>query len=161
MEGLTDPPGGIGGELVALGPVELLDRPDQADRALLDEIQEVHPRALVALGPVDDEAQVGLDHLPLGRLVTLGDAPAQVELLGGPGYGTGADLLEVEPREIEGGAAKVSMGSLGADGRSLLGKYFWWAPVQRRGGATCSASSALILHHGASPGPVGNLYPDP
>src|SRR5205814_29606 len=73
LEGLPDPPGGVGGELVALRPVELLDRPDEPDRALLDEVQEVHPRALVTLGPVDNETQVGLDHFPLGRLVTLGD----------------------------------------------------------------------------------------
>ena len=129
LEGLADPPGGVGGKLVALGPVELLDRSDQADRALLDEVQEVHTGALVALGPVDDEAQVRLDHLPLGRLVTLGDAPAQVELLGRPGNCPGTDLLEVQARQIEGGTARVSMGSLDADGLSLLVKFFSWAPV--------------------------------
>src|SRR5581483_10315971 len=101
-EGLADPPRGVGAELVALGPVELLDRPDQADRAFLDEVQEVHPRALVTLGPVDDEAKVRLDHLPLGRLIALGDAPTQLELLGGPRNGASADLLEVQPREVEG-----------------------------------------------------------
>src|SRR5581483_4833634 len=100
------------------------------------------------LGPIHDEAKVRLDHFPLGRLVALGDAPAQLELLGRTGYGPGTDLLEVQAREVEGGTAKVSMGSLGADGRSLLTQqFFWGAPVQRRGGATCSSTSALILHH--------------
>src|SRR4029078_4788587 len=59
-----------------------------------------------------------------GRLATLGGAPAQLELLGRRRYGTGADLLEVQARQVEGGTAKISMGSLGADGRSLLVKNF-------------------------------------
>src|SRR5438477_385140 len=59
LEGLADPPGGIGRELVPLGPVELLDGPDQPETPLLDEVQEVHTGTLVALGPVDDEAEVG------------------------------------------------------------------------------------------------------
>src|SRR3972149_6075164 len=42
-DGLPDPPRGVGRELVALLVVELLDRPDEADVPLLDEIQEAHP----------------------------------------------------------------------------------------------------------------------
>ena len=44
--------------------VELLHRPHQADRALLHEVGEREPvvLALEALGHVDDEAQVRLDH---------------------------------------------------------------------------------------------------
>jgi hypothetical protein len=40
---LADPPGGVGRELVALGVVELLDRADQAEVALLDQVEEQHP----------------------------------------------------------------------------------------------------------------------
>ena len=65
---LADPPRGVGGELEALGVVELVDRPHQAEVALLDEVEELHAPAAVALGDADDEAQVGLDQLALGPL---------------------------------------------------------------------------------------------
>jgi hypothetical protein len=58
-DGLADPPGGVRGELVAAAVVELLDRADEAERALLDEVQEREAAAQVALGDGDDEAQVG------------------------------------------------------------------------------------------------------
>jgi hypothetical protein len=38
--------------------VELLDRPDQADVALLQEVEEAHPAADVLLRDRHDEAQV-------------------------------------------------------------------------------------------------------
>src|SRR5660397_73494 len=47
---LADPPRRVGGELVALGVVELLDRTDQAKVALLDEVEEQHAATRVALG---------------------------------------------------------------------------------------------------------------
>ena len=40
IDGLADPPGGIGREAIPPPVVELLDRPHQADVALLDEIEE-------------------------------------------------------------------------------------------------------------------------
>src|SRR6476469_11230863 len=46
---LADPPRGVRRELEALLEVELLDRPDQADVAFLDQIQEGHPAADVLL----------------------------------------------------------------------------------------------------------------
>jgi len=65
---LPDPPGGVGGELVALVVVELLDRPDKAHVALLDQVQEAHPAADVLLGDRDHQPEVGLGQ-PLLRLV--------------------------------------------------------------------------------------------
>ena len=56
---LADPPRGVRGELVALLVVELLDRPDEADVAFLDQVQERHAAADVLLGDRDDQAQVG------------------------------------------------------------------------------------------------------
>src|ERR1017187_33195 len=44
---LTDPPGGVGGELEPLAVVELLRRPDQPERALLDQVQERQPLVAV------------------------------------------------------------------------------------------------------------------
>ncbi len=49
-DGLTYPPGGVGGELEALAPVELLDGPDQPQIPLLDEVEDVEPPAHVTLG---------------------------------------------------------------------------------------------------------------
>ena len=42
---LADPPGRIGRELVALAVVELLDGADQAERALLDQVEKGKPAA--------------------------------------------------------------------------------------------------------------------
>jgi hypothetical protein len=56
VDGLPDPPDGIGGELGAAAPVELLARPDQPERSFLDEFEEWDPRTLVVLGDRDDQA---------------------------------------------------------------------------------------------------------
>jgi hypothetical protein len=69
-DGLADPPGGVGAELVAAAVLELLDRLHQAHVALLDQVEEGEAAVGVFLGDGDHEAQVGLDHLGLGRLMT-------------------------------------------------------------------------------------------
>ena len=76
-DGLAHPPHRVGDELdVALG-VEALGRLDQAEAALVDQVQEGQAQAAVALRVGDHEAQVGLDQ-PLQRLlVALLDAAAQ------------------------------------------------------------------------------------
>src|SRR5439155_6069063 len=66
---LADPPSGVGGELVAAAPVELLDSAVEAERPLLDQVEERHAQAAVALRDRDDQAEVGLDHLALGPIV--------------------------------------------------------------------------------------------
>ena len=65
-DGLADPPGRIGRELVAPAVLELVDRLHQADVAFLDKIEELEAAVGVLLGDRDDEAQVGLDHFLLG-----------------------------------------------------------------------------------------------
>jgi hypothetical protein len=69
LAGLANPPGGVGRELEALAPVELLDRAVQSDHALLDQVAELQAVALVALGDRDHEAQVRVDHPLLRREV--------------------------------------------------------------------------------------------
>src|SRR5918992_144459 len=69
---LADPPGGIGGELEALGVVELLDRTDEADVAFLDEVEEGRAAAGVALRHRRDEPQVRLDQMGLGSYAVTG-----------------------------------------------------------------------------------------
>src|SRR5260221_5132594 len=63
---LPDPPGGVGGELVAAAILELVDRLHQADIAFLDQVEELQAAVDVFLGDRDDEAQVRLHHLLFG-----------------------------------------------------------------------------------------------
>ena len=70
-DGLADPPGGIGGELIALGIIELLHRLDQAQVALLDQVQKLHSAAHIALCDGHHQTQVGLGQALLGPLALL------------------------------------------------------------------------------------------
>src|SRR5664280_2889181 len=72
-DGLLDPPRRVRGELVALGVVELLDRTDEAQVALLDEVQKEHAAAGVALRERDDESEVGLEEVVLRTTPVDGD----------------------------------------------------------------------------------------
>ena len=72
-DGLANPPGGVGGELEALGVVELFDGADEAEVTFLDEVEEEHAAAGVALGKGDDEAQVGFEQVVLGSLAVVDD----------------------------------------------------------------------------------------
>ena len=86
-DGLADPPRGVGGELEALGVVELLDRADQAEVALLDEVEQRHATTHVALGDRHDESKVRLGELLLGELAVTRDretvdAPRFVDRVG-------------------------------------------------------------------------------
>ena len=100
---LADPPGGVGGELVAAAVVELLDGADEAHRPLLDEIQEGQPATEIGLGDRDDQTQVGLDHLLLGEHVAALDAPRQHHLLLSGQEADPPDGAEVEAQRIEAG----------------------------------------------------------
>ncbi len=80
-DGLADPPGGVGGKLEALAEVELLHRLDQPQVALLDQVQEEHAAAHIALGDGHHQAQVGLRQLVLGGLVPRFHALGQLHFL--------------------------------------------------------------------------------
>ena len=80
-DGLADPPGGVGRELEALAPVELLDRVHQAEVALLDQVEQGQFGRLVLLGDGNDQTEVGLDE-GLGRVVAASDQPPQLPLAG-------------------------------------------------------------------------------
>ena len=64
-DGLANPPGGVGAELVAALVLKLFHRAHEAHVAFLDEIQEGQAAIGVFFGDGDDQAQVGLDHLSL------------------------------------------------------------------------------------------------
>ncbi|MGX1252934.1 hypothetical protein RKD48_005445 [Streptomyces ambofaciens] len=135
--GLADPPGGVGGELVAPGVVELLDRADQPQVPLLDQVQHGQPAADVPLGHRHHEPQVGLDQAALGEaahddepvevegeaLVQVGaapqlllgeqpglHAPGEVDLLGRGQQRDPPDLAQVLPEQVRGGAAGLRTG---------------------------------------------------
>ena len=93
---LPDPPGGVGRELEALGVVELLDRADQADVALLDQVQERHAVAGVALGHRHHQPQVGLQQVRLGGLAVDGQRLVVPLLGGGEALLLGEQALGVE-----------------------------------------------------------------
>src|SRR6185503_9276454 len=74
-ERMADPPRGVGPELQVLDVVEPVDRTDQPEVALLDQVQEEHAAAGVTLGERDDQRQVGLDQVVLGVLSVPADPP--------------------------------------------------------------------------------------
>src|SRR5687768_5926284 len=78
---LADPPGRVGRELEALAVVELLRGADQAECALLDQVEERQALVAVVLRDRDDETQVRLDHLLLRVEVAALDALREIDLL--------------------------------------------------------------------------------
>ena len=65
--GLADPPRGVGREFVTPAVFELVHRLHQANVALLNQIEELQAPVGVLFGNRDHQAQVGLDHLFLGK----------------------------------------------------------------------------------------------
>ena len=66
-DGLADPERGIGRELEATPPVELVDGVLEAEVALLDEVEQVHALGQrVTAGDGHDETEVGADEAVLG-----------------------------------------------------------------------------------------------
>ncbi len=98
---LPDPPGRVRRELVAAPVVELLDRPDQAQRPLLDQIQEPEPAPEVTLRDRHHQAQVRLDHVPLRIHVAALDPLGQLDLLLGRQQLHPADRAQVEAQRVQ------------------------------------------------------------
>ena len=99
-DGLTDPPGRVGRELEALGAVELFDRLDQAEVALLNEVEEQHAAADIALCNGNDQTEVGLRQTLFRAVARLDVLVELCALLGRDGvalcrdaFGSGAALL--------------------------------------------------------------------
>ena len=76
-DGLANPPGGVGAEVAATLPVELLGGAHQAEIAFLDEVDEGDTGVGVAARDGDDETEVGFDETlagaPIAALGTLGE----------------------------------------------------------------------------------------
>src|SRR5215211_1130029 len=81
LDCLPDPPRRVRRELEPAPPVELLDRADEADDPLLDQVEQREPVPLVLLRDRDHQAEVGVDH-PLLRLgVAALDPLSELDLL--------------------------------------------------------------------------------
>jgi hypothetical protein len=99
-DGLADPPGRVGGELVAAGVVELLHRADQAEVTFLDQVEEHQPPADVALGDRHHQPQVRLDQ-PLLGLDPLAREQFQVAVDGAGHRDAAAELLLGEQARLD------------------------------------------------------------
>src|SRR5690348_5994710 len=78
---LADPHRAVRGELEALPPIELLDRADEAEHALLHQVVHGKTMALVPARLSDDEPKVRIDHPLLGLEVATLDPLRQLDLL--------------------------------------------------------------------------------
>ena len=122
LDRLADPPVGIGRELVAEPPVELLDRAVQAERALLSgRGRERNAEAAIAVGDRDDEAQVRVDHLLLAARSPLSTRLARGTSSGRAQQPVAADLGEEELDPISARAeASCASSSSGVIFRAML-----------------------------------------
>src|SRR5438034_5035848 len=99
---LADPPGRVGRKLVAHLVVELLDRANQAEVPLLDQVEERYSRLRVVAGDRHHEPEVRLDQLALGRLVPRILPASEVPLLEPRQQRSAADRADVELQRILG-----------------------------------------------------------
>src|SRR6266566_3452165 len=116
---LADPPGRVSRELVATPPVELLDCAVQAERPLLDQVQERHAEAPVALCDRNDQAEVRLDHATLRGHVAALDRLRERDLFGGGQKLVASDVREEELQAV--GRPDENLGLRLGDFLSLLG----------------------------------------
>src|SRR5262249_60986702 len=104
---LADPPGRVGRKLEAHAVVELLDRADQAEVSLLDQVEERDSGARVVARDRHDEAPVRLDQLALRLLVALILAPGELAPLLPGEQRAVSDLADIEPQRVAGERALV------------------------------------------------------
>ena len=97
---LTDPPGGVGRELVALAVVELLGGTYQAEGALLDQVEERQALVAVVLRNGDHKAEVALHHLLLGLKVAHLDKLGELHFLLGIEQRDATDVAQEELQEV-------------------------------------------------------------
>src|SRR6266516_1567185 len=110
---LADPPRRVRRELVAAAPVELLDRAVEAERSLLDQVQERDAEPAVTLRDRDDQAQVRLDHPALGGQVAALDRLREHDLLGRSQQLVAADIGQEELQAVGGADEHLRLGLLG------------------------------------------------
>ena len=113
-DGLADPPGGVGGELEALGVIELLHRPHQAEVALLHQVENGNAPPDVAFCDRHHQPQIGGRELLSGPVAVCDLAPQHPLPVGGDGLPL---TLTVQPGDL-GRSARPDLDPLGQ--RDLL-----------------------------------------
>ena len=155
LDGLFDPPGGVGAELAALARIEALDGLDQADVALADEVEQRQAEILVVMGDLHDQAQVGLDHVIAGGPVAAADAAGELDLLGDRQQRGLGDFLEIELQAaaLQGISARPGPApvlSRNEGGASVVGDGGCSTSTWARAGSPASAAGlGLNLRYGA------------
>ena len=117
---LANPPGGVGRELEAAAPVELLDGTVQSDHALLDQVEQGQVASLVALRDRNDEAEVAVDHPLLRRGVAALDPLRQRDLLGRGQQREAAGPVHEQGQRVD-RAGQLGVGGRDRDGLLELG----------------------------------------
>jgi hypothetical protein len=102
LDRLADPERRVRRELVALAPVELLGGADQAEDALLDQVEQRQLVALVLLRQRHDEAQVRVDHALLGLEVAALDRLGELDLLVGGQQRVAAHVAQEQLQRVAG-----------------------------------------------------------
>ena len=78
--------------------IELLGRANEADRPLLDEVEERQALVVVAFGDRHDEAEIRLDHVPFREVVALFDPLGELDFLRSRQQ---VDLADVSEERLE------------------------------------------------------------
>ena len=126
LDRLADPQRAVGREPEALAPVELLDRADQAEHALLHEVAEGQSLPLVLPRDGHDESQVRVDHPLLGHQIAPLDALGELHLLGGSEQGPATGLREQLVQRIDGGVDRLGpvVGEAGLERSGRFDPFF-------------------------------------
>src|SRR5215469_9193417 len=97
-DGLANPPGGVGGELVTASPVELVGAFHESEITFLDQIEKLQAVMGVFLGDRNNEAKVGFSQFFLGldglRFTSLDEGEGAFEA-GQPNLARFFDLLQL------------------------------------------------------------------
>ena len=146
LHGLADPPRRVRRELEPAAPVELLDGTVEAERSLLDQVEEGDAEAAVALRDRDHEPEVRLDHAALGDEVAALDHLRELDLLGGVQQLVAADVGEEELQAVGGAAGDGGLGSCAPRPPSPFPSHARWRvparPRDRSSRARASAAPA-------------------
>ena len=127
LDGLANPPGGVGGKAKTPLGVEFFHGADQAQVALFNQIQQGQAAIDVPAGNFHHQAQVTLNHTAPGTGISLQREAGEVLLfVGGEQRGV-ADFVQVQLGGVEGG-----LDAAGGAGPGLVKKLEFFVLLGRR-----------------------------
>src|SRR5438552_3388730 len=95
LDGLLDPPCGVGAELSAFSRIKTFHGLHQTDVAFGDEVEKRQAEIRVVMRDLDDQAQIRPDHERPGLAIALLDFRGQLDLLVRSQQGNLPDLAQV------------------------------------------------------------------